>query len=359
MSTITQESVEHVLREFQDPETGRSVMETGQIEDLQVAPTTISLKLGLTSYAAPVWEETRAALHERLASRFPGAESIEIELVGCRRPPIPKGQVGLTAKSVIAVGSGKGGVGKSTVAVCLALALKRMGCHVGLLDADVYGPSVPHLLGLEGQIAVDEEKRMIPIDCDGMPVHSMGFLVPKEQAVVWRGPMLHGSLTQLLGGTRWGELDYLIVDMPPGTGDVALSLSQVLGPTGAVVVCTPQEVALLDAVKAIAMFRQVRIPILGMVENMSGFLCPGCQKRYEIFGSGGARREAERQEVPFLGEVPLSIPIRERGDEGQMRQLFDEPQLAPYFERVAFQLVKDLVRRNTFQPPTTELPVIG
>ena len=359
MSEINRESVEQVLREFKDPETGRSVMETGQVEDLEVSPERIALRLGLTTYAAPVWEETRAALHERLATRFPQVDTIDIELVVCRRPPIPKGQVGLTAKNVIAVGSGKGGVGKSTVAACLALALQRMGSQVGLLDADVYGPSIPHLLGLEGQIAVDEEKRMIPIDCDGMPVHSMGFLVPKEEAVVWRGPMLHGSLTQLLGGTRWGELDYLVVDMPPGTGDVALSLSQVLGPTGAVVVCTPQEVALLDAVKAITMFRKVRIPILGMVENMSGFLCPGCQQRYEIFGSGGARREAERLEVPFLGEVPLSIPIREQGDAGQMRQLFDDPQLAPYFERIAFQLVKDLVRRNTYQPPATELPVIG
>ena len=360
MSKLDRESVEAVLRTFRDPETGRSVMETGQIADLQVDDRSIRLKLGLTTYAAPVWEETRAGLHDLLLREFPEAESIEIALVPCHRAPLPKGQVALTAKSVIAVGSGKGGVGKSTIAACLALALKRTGCRVGLLDADVYGPSVPHLLGQEGaSIGVDESQRMVPIDFDGMPVHSIGFLVPKEEAVVWRGPMLHGSLTQMLGRTAWGELDYLVVDMPPGTGDVALSLSQVLGPTGAVVVCTPQELALLDAVKAIAMFRKVRIPVLGMVENMSGFLCPGCHKRYEIFGSGGARREAERQGVPFLGEVPLAMPIREKADAGAVAELVEDPELGPYFQRIAYGLVRDLVRRNLEQPPSAELPVLG
>ena len=270
-----------------------------------------------------------------------------------------KGQVGLMAKKVIAVGSGKGGVGKSTVAVSLASALKHMGCKVGLLDADVYGPSVPHLLGLsEEGIRIDDQERMIPVDCDGMPVHSMGFLVPKEEAVVWRGPMLHGSLVQMLGKTVWGELDYLIVDMPPGTGDVPLTLSQVIGPDGIVVVCTPQEVALLDAVKAIAMFRKVRIPILGIVENMSGFLCPNCQTTHDVFGTGGAKREAERLEVPFLGEIPLHIPIREHGDAGQAGALSTDPQVAPFFERIAFQIVNGFAQRASAEPPSPELPVL-
>ena len=188
---------------------------------------------------------------------------------------------------MIAVGSGKGGVGKSTIAASLAVGLKRAGCKVGLMDADVYGPSIPHLLGIQGQPEMIDDK-IKPIVMDGMPVMSMGFVIRRDQAVVWRGPMLHGAITQFLRDTDWGNLDYLIIDMPPGTGDVALTLSQLLPLTGAVVVCTPQDVALLDAVKAIAMFRMVNIPVLGMIENMSGFVCPDCQQRYDIFGSGGA-----------------------------------------------------------------------
>ena len=199
--------------------------------------------------------------------------------------------MGLTAKSVIAVGSGKGGVGKSTIAACLALGLKRAGAVVGLMDADVYGPSVPHLLGITGKPEA-ARGRILPVEPPGLRVMSMGFFVPPGEAVVWRGPMLHGAITQFFRDTLWGELDYLVIDMPPGTGDIALTLSQLLPLTGAVVVCTPQDLALLDAVKAIAMFRKVQIPVLGMVENMSYFLCPNCGKRYDIFGIGGAKRRA-------------------------------------------------------------------
>ena len=185
------------------------------------------------------------------------------------------------------------------------------------MDADVYGPSIPHLLGLDGRPDGRRGQSCSRSTADGMPVMSMGFLVPPGEAVVWRGPMLHGAITQFLRDTAWGDLDYLIIDMPPGTGDIALTLSQALPLTGAVVVCTPQDVALLDAVKAIAMFRKVSIPILGIVENMSYFLCPDNGKRYDIFGSGGARAKAEELSVPFLGEVPIQIPIRERGDAGE------------------------------------------
>ncbi len=204
------------------------------------------------------------------------------------RPAEKIGQIGLACKSVVAVGSGKGGVGKSTIAASVALGLAKAGSVVGLMDADVYGPSIPHLLGVNRRPEV-VENRIQPIEVGGVKVISMGFLVPPGEAVVWRGPMLHGAITQFLRDTAWGELDYLIIDMPPGTGDIALTLSQLLPLSGAVVVCTPQDVALLDAVKAIAMFRKVNIPILGMVENMSGFVCPDCNKRYDIFGSGGAK----------------------------------------------------------------------
>src|SRR5205085_11398696 len=206
-------------------------------------------------------------------ARLPGLTEVKIELAIHDRPPGKLGQVGLTAKSVIAVGSGKGGVGKSTIAAALALGLQRAGSKVGLMDADVYGPSIPHLLGVNERPAVID-KRIQPIEAAGLKVMSMGFLVPPGEAVIWRGPMLHGAIQQFLRDTAWGDLDYLIIDMPPGTGDIALTLSQLLPLTGAVVVCTPQEVALIDAVKAIAMFRKVNINVLGMVENMSGFVCP-------------------------------------------------------------------------------------
>jgi ATP-binding protein involved in chromosome partitioning len=188
---------------------------------------------------------------------------------------------------------------------------------------------------------------------------SMGFLAPKDEAVIWRGPMLHGAVTQFLRDTAWGSLDYLIIDMPPGTGDIALTLSQLLPLAGAVVVCTPQDLALLDAVKAIAMFRRVHIPILGMVENMSGFVCPHCGERYEIFGSGGARQRSEELDVPFLGDVPINVQIRELGDAGRSDANFQNPAVAAHLERIAHQLVKNLATRAAAAPPRPQLPVLG
>jgi len=273
------------------------------------------------------------------------------------------GQIGLEAKSVIAVGSGKGGVGKSTIAASIAIGLARAGSRVGLLDADVYGPSVPHLLGLSGRPQIEEGKIIPPrLDLPGapvaMPTMSMGYLVPPGEAVVWRGPMLHGAITQMLRDTAWGPLDYLIIDMPPGTGDIALTLSQVLPLTGAVVVCTPQDVALLDATKAIAMFRKVNIPVLGMVENMSFFVCPDTLKRYDIFGTGGARRTAQELDIPFLGEVPIQIPIREHGDAGTTAANYDDPAARPYLESICQRLVGNLAAAHAARPPLPSLPVL-
>jgi len=265
----------------------------------------------------------------------------------------------LTAKSVIAVGSGKGGVGKSTIAATLALGLKRAGSKVGLLDTDVYGPSIPHLLGLEGvPPPAVVEGRVPPVLYEGMPVMSMGFLLPPGKAVIWRGPMLHSYVTQFLRDVAWGDLDYLIIDMPPGTGDIALSLSQVLPLTGAVIVCTPQEVALIDAVRAISMFRTVNIPILGMVENMSGFICPACGKRYDIFGSGGARQKAEELNVPFLGEVPLNMQIRTAGDAGQTIANLSDPIVGPALDKIVASLVSHLAQTAAARPPMMQLPVL-
>jgi ATP-binding protein involved in chromosome partitioning len=281
-----------------------------------------------------------------------------VELAVHDRKPGKLGQIGLTAKSVIAVGSGKGGVGKSTIAASIAYGLARAGSKVGLMDADVYGPSIPHLLGVSGRPAVTEEKKIQPLEKDGIKILSMGLLVEPEQAVVWRGPMLHGAITQFLRDTDWGQLDWLVIDMPPGTGDIALTLSQLLPLTGAVVVCTPQDVALLDAVKAIAMFRKVHIRLLGMVENMSYFLCPDCGQRYDIFGSGGAQRRAAELDVPFLGEVPIQIAIRERGDAGDTAGNFRDEQSAPYYRKICQRLVRQISTARKAAPPLPSLSVL-
>jgi len=360
MTDVSLAAVEKVLAEFKDPETGRSVTQTQQVRDVDLAGEKLSLTLALTSHSAPIKNEIGDRLAELLRRRLPSLSAVTINLATHERPPVKIGQIGLTCKSVIAVGSGKGGVGKSTVAATLALGLKRAGCNVGLMDADVYGPSIPQLLGLTnaGKPPIENGK-IQPVQFQGMPVMSMGFLVPPGEAVVWRGPMLHGAITQFLRDTAWGELDYLIIDMPPGTGDIALTLSQTLPLTGAVVVCTPQQVALIDAVKAIAMFRKVNIPLLGMVENMSGFICPDTGKRYDIFGSGGARRAAEELKVPFLGEVPLNMQIRINGDEGLTLGNYDDPIVGPFLEKIVTTLVRNIADSTMAKPPGMALPMLG
>lgn len=355
---IDRAAVEAAVADFKDPESGRSALKFEQIRDIKVDDGRVSMTLALTTWAGPIREDVRESLIQLIKTKLPDASSVAVDLDVQDRPPQKLGEIGLTAKTVIAVGSGKGGVGKSTIASSLALGLKRAGCKVGLMDADVYGPSIPHLLGVQGQPAVENNK-IQPIVKDGLPIMSIGFFVPPEQAVVWRGPMLHQSVTQFLRDVAWGELDYLIIDMPPGTGDVALSLSQLLPLSGAVVVCTPQDVALLDAVKAIAMFRQVNIPILGMVENMSGFVCPDCGKRYDIFGSGGARERAEQLQVPFLGDVPINIQIREHGDQGQSDLNFEDTAVSSSLSSICHSLVSHLANKSAAAPPQPQLPVLG
>jgi len=351
-------SVETALTEFKDPETGRSAFSNGQFRDIRVTDNHLSLTLALTTWATPIWDDIQGKLEQTLRTKLPQLASLSIQRDNLDRPAQPIGEIGLTAKSVIAVGSGKGGVGKSTIAASLAIGLKRSGARVGLMDADVYGPSIPHLLGVSQRPRIVNEQ-IEPIFADGIPVMSMGFLVPQDEAVAWRGPMLHGAINQFLADTQWGDLDYLIIDMPPGTGDVALTLSQLLPLTGAIVVCTPQDVALIDAVRAITMFRRVNIPVLGMIENMSGFICPDCDKRYDIFGSGGARKRAERMDVPFLGDIPITMQYRELGDAGDIAANFSDPALAAPLERICKQLVTSLADAAANQPPQPELPVLG
>lgn len=350
-------AVKAALKEFKDPESGRSVIDMEQVSDVVVEDGNVSLTLKLTTHSAPLWEDTLADAKQKLQTAFPQAKAINVTRGVLERRPEKIGEIGLTAKSVIAVGSGKGGVGKSTVASAIAYGLQRAGSSVGLVDADVYGPSIPHLLGVNERPEI-LNNRIQPIVKDGIRVMSMGFLVPAGEAVVWRGPMLHGAITQFLRDTDWGDLDYLIIDMPPGTGDIALTLSQLLPLSGSVVVCTPQEVALLDAVKAIAMFRKVNIPILGMVENMSGLVCPDTKKRYDIFGSGGAKQRASELDVPFLGEIPINVGIRTSGDKGQMNAIFDDQDTAPYLNHLTHELAKNLSQQVMEDPPLPSLTVL-
>ena len=304
-----------------DPEFGRPLGELGMVKQATVAADgTAEIGIELPTPAYPGQERITDAINAAISAQSGPAAKVTFSWVV--KGNETGGKIGLRIKNVIAVGSGKGGVGKSTTATMLAYGLKSFGAKVGLMDADVYGPSIPHLCGASGEPPVEEVtgadgqkmQRIHPIDKDGLKLLSIGFLVKEDQAVVWRGPMLHKLLTQFLAQTEWGELDYLIIDLPPGTGDVSLTLSQLLGLAGAVIVCTPQKVALLDAVKAISMFAQVKIPVLGIVENMSG----------EIFGRGGAKDQAEKSGVPFLGEVPITAHIRELGDAGRMSEIFND-----------------------------------
>lgn len=338
------ENLLKTLATITDPELGRSLEELRMLKSVAIQPDgTARVIVELPTPAYPGRERITAAIREKIGD---SASGVDVEFTSNVRGKGSGGSIGLTVKNIVAVGSGKGGVGKSTVAASLAYGLKSMGASVGLMDADVYGPSIPHMTGTHGQPAAKEitgengetVQRIEPLDAHGVKMISMGLFVPAEKAVVWRGPMLHRAITQFLKDTDWGPLDYLIIDMPPGTGDVSLTLSQSVGLAGAVVVCTPQQVALLDAVKAISMFQQVNIPVLGIVENMSG----------EIFGRGGAQEKAKEMGVPFLGEIPIEADVRIKGDEGKIASIYDDdsPAAAPLkhvCERTAMEIARSLL----------------
>jgi len=347
-TTITENDIAEALGKISDPEIGRTLSELKMLTKVTLQPEgTLQVEVELPTPAYPGRERIAEAVQNSVQKNFPQVSDVRTEFVETVKGKNTGGSIGLRIKNVVAVGSGKGGVGKSTVAASLAFGLNASGAKVGLMDADVYGPSLPHLLGVADSRPTANEyqneegqtiQRIEPVMVNGVKMISMGFFVEPEKAVIWRGPMLHRAINQFLRETDWGELDYLIIDMPPGTGDVALTLSQSLGLSGAVVVCTPQQVALLDAVKAISMFRQVNIPVLGIVENMSG----------DIFGRGGAKQKAEEMQVPFLGEVPIEAEIRIKSDEGKAFQLVDSESpasdaLLEISQRTAIEIAKQLV----------------
>ena len=307
MNALNQDQIVEALRHVQDPELHRDIVSLGMVKELAIADGKVSFTVELTTPACPLRETIETDCKKALAS-IPGITKLEINFgAQVRGSKAGAGQTDLlpTVKNVVLVAAGKGGVGKSTVAANLAVALKMHGAATGLLDADIYGPSVPILMGVKGEprkIEVDWGQKIEPTFAHGVPVMSIGFFLDSEQAVIWRGPMLGKALHQLMADVHWGELDYLVVDMPPGTGDVQITFSQQLKVSGALLVATPQQVALADVVRAKSMFDKVMIPIVGIIENMSYFICDGCGKEHDIFSRGGAQRAAERFRFPTLAK---------------------------------------------------------
>lgn len=332
MAELTKERVLEVLQQVKSPDGTSNIVAQDLVSDLFVSDGRVVFSIKVPSDRADKLEGLRQAA-EKVVSVLPGAEKVLVALTAEKQPGSPSAQTSAPqpkqaapqvggkqdvpgVKHIIAVASGKGGVGKSTTSANLALALSEMGLKVGLLDADIYGPSVPKLMGVSGQPEVLEGRIMKPMEAHGIKLMSIGFLVDETTAMIWRGPMIVSALNQMLREVAWGELDVMVVDMPPGTGDVQLTMAQKVPLTGAVIVSTPQDLALLDARRGVAMFEKVVIPVLGIIENMSHFICPDCGNTHEIFGHGGAKAEAEKTGVPFLGEVPLTMEIREQSDKG-------------------------------------------
>jgi len=352
MSELTPQRVLDALRPIVDPDFRKSIVELGFVKDLQIDQGRVSFTIELTTPACPVKSEFEKTARERVAA-LPGVTQVEVRMtsqtrgVGGAATRAEGGVVLPGVKNTIAVASGKGGVGKSTTAMNLALALREAGATVGVMDADVYGPSLPLLLGVSGRpetIERDGQKRIQPLEAYGMRVMSMGFFVNENSPVIWRGPMVHGLIRQFLTDVEWGALDYLVIDLPPGTGDAALTLTQQAPLSGAVIVTTANDLSVLDARKGLRMFEKVAVPVLGVVENMSYFVPPDLpDRRYYIFGQGGGKRVADELGVDFLGEVPIDPRVVEGGDRGKPIVAFaPDSEAAAAFRRLAGEVARRL-----------------
>ena len=356
---IREETVLETLKAVRDPDLNRDIVSLKFIKNLKIDGGRVAFTIELTTPACPVKDQMRDQARAVVAA-IPGVTSVEIEMTAQVRstatPEAGKAQVP-GVKNIIAVGAGKGGVGKTTVAVNLAIALSQSGGRVAMIDGDIYGPNVPIMLGLQTQLTTDGQK-IVPAEQYGIQIVSMGFLTGDDAPIIWRGPMLHGVIQQFFREVRWDRIDYLIVDMPPGTGDVALSLSQTVPVSGAVVVTTPQTVSIADTRRAVRMYQKLNVPTLGLVENMSHFVCPGCAVESDIFGKGGGESLAQELSVPFLGRIPIYEPIRVGGDTG-IPIAIGEPQspAARSFRSAAERLAAQLSIASYKRPiPLTPVP---
>jgi len=337
--SVTKEQVESALKQYIDPHLEKDPVTAGVVKDIAIDGGDVKVKIVL-GYPAYGFVDKLAEELKAKIEAVDGVSSAEVDAsweIGSHS--VQGGMNPLEGiKNVIAVASGKGGVGKSTTAVNLALALQKEGARVGILDADIYGPSIPRMLGIEGKPESSDGKSLEPMGGHGLQAMSIGFMIDEETPMIWRGPMVQSALQQMLNDVEWGELDIMIIDMPPGTGDAQLSMAQQTPLAGAVIVSTPQDLSLIDARKGLNMFLKVSVPVLGIIENMSYFICDSCDKRHEIFGHGGARAEAEKLDLPFLGEIPLDITVRERSDSG-------EPIVASDPDSMHASIYKDIARK--------------
>jgi ATP-binding protein involved in chromosome partitioning len=379
---LTKERILEALRHVKGPDLRDDIVSLGLVSEVVIHKGKVYFSISVDPARARELEALRQAA-EKAVSEVPGVKGVAVTLTADHAPDAartsganrggaqpsqsfarpgaardarhrPGGPPGVA--NIIAVASGKGGVGKSTTAVNLALALKEQGLRVGILDADIYGPSMPRLLGLKGQPQQVADNKLKPMQAYGLKVMSMGFLVDEETPMIWRGPMVMSALSQMLKDVAWGDLDVLVVDMPPGTGDAQLTMAQQVPLAGAVIVSTPQDLALIDARKGLAMFRKVNVPVLGIVENMSTFVCPHCGERSDIFGHGGARTDAERLNVPFLGEVPLTLQVRETSDTGHPVVASDPSSpAAAAFREIAARVIAELGRAKGDARPAPQI----
>jgi ATP-binding protein involved in chromosome partitioning len=356
---LEQTSVLEALRVVRDPDLNRDIVGLGFVKDLVIDGTRVAFTIELTTHACPVKDQMRDQARAAVM-QLPGVSAVEVKMSARVREAVtadgPRQSLP-GVKNIIAVGAGKGGVGKTTVAVNLAIALARCGSSVGIIDGDIYGPNVPIMLGLKTQLGTDGQK-IVPAEKYGLQVISMGFLTSDDAPIIWRGPMLHGALQQFFREVRWGSLDYLVIDLPPGTGDVALSLSQTVPVAGAIVVTTPQQVSLADTRRAVAMYRKLNIPTLGVIENMSYFVCPHCAHEADIFGHGGGEAMARDLGLPFVGRIPIYQPIREGSDAGVPLMISEPDSPAARAFMAAAEQTAAQVSIASYKRPTIPLTVV-
>ncbi len=355
MTAITEAAVLDALRTVQEPELGGDLVTRNMVRDLAIDGSDVAFTIELTTPACPLKDQIESEVRAALAPV--GVSGIAIAWGATVRRATPRAAEQLVpgVKNVIAVASGKGGVGKSTVSVNLAVALARAGASVGLLDADITGPNIPMMMGVEGQPTSSPNNKIVPLERHGVKVISIQFFVPEGQPIVWRGPLIGGAIQQFLRDVDWGELDYLVIDLPPGTSDAQLTLAQAVPISGTVLVTTPQDVALADVAKAYAMLTRLNVPVIGLVENMSAFVCPHCGETTEIFGRGGGERFAQEHGIDFLGKIPLDITVRQGGDAGIPAVAQREPGPAG----IALEAVAGLVAaRMSVRAANAQTPVL-